>query len=297
MNFLTPGMRLMLLGTFFFSIGSLFVKMAGSRLPTMEVLFVRGLVGVVLCLIMLRKSGAGMFGKRKVLLAARGLLGFGAMFADFYAIVHLPLADALVLIFSHPVTVALLAWALMGERLSKSAMFSIVMSLAGVTLVCRPGFLFGGAPELDPLGLVAALVSVFLTSWAILSVRVLAKTEPPAVVMLYPPIAISLLAPLFADGWIMPTVFEWGVLIGVGVFMNIGQFFMTKGYAIESAARISGVSTLEIVFAAMWGMMFLGEIPDLWTVGGGSLIIFGVLALGHSGVRERAAILRKGSAA
>lgn len=290
MDILTPGMRLMLLGTFFFSLGSLFVKLAGTRLPTMEILFVRGVIGLFLCWIMLRGSGAAMFGKRKLLLAARGLLGFGAMFGDFYTIVHLPLADALVLLFSHPITVALLAWLIMGETLSKGGLLAIFTSLAGVTLVCRPGFLFGlGAPELDPMGLLAALISVFLTSWAILSVRVLAKTERPAVVMLYPPIAISLLAPLFADGWVVPTLSEWGVLVGVGLFMNAGQFFMTKGYAIESAARISGVSTLEIVFAAFWGMMFLGEIPDAWTIGGGSLIVLGILALGRSARKERLA--------
>ncbi|WP_319582509.1 DMT family transporter [uncultured Pseudodesulfovibrio sp.] len=288
MNFLTPGMRFMLLGTFFFSFGSLFVKLAGSRLPTMEILFVRGLIGVVMCWVMLRKSGAGRFGKRKFLLASRGLLGFGAMFADFYAIVHLPLADALVLIFSHPITVALLAWLLMGEALSKGGMLAILTSVAGVALVCRPDFLFGaGSPDLNTWGLLAALLSVFLTSWAILAVRVLAKTERPAVVMLYPPIAISLLSPLFADGWVMPTLAEWGVLCGVGLFMNLGQFFMTKGYAIESAARISGVSTLEIVFAAVWGLMFLGEIPDMWTIGGGMLIVLGVLLLGRSGMKER----------
>jgi drug/metabolite transporter (DMT)-like permease len=107
--------------------------------------------------------------------------------------------------------------------------------------------------------------------------------------MLYPPIAISLLSPLFAEGWVMPTPAEWGVLVGVGLFMNAGQFFMTKGYAIESAARISGVSTLEIVFAAMWGLMFLGEVPDAWTIGGGSLIVLGILALGRSARRERLA--------
>lgn len=288
MNFLTPGMRFMLLGTFFFSFGSLFVKLAGSRLPTMEILFVRGLIGVVLCMIMLRKAGAGRFGKRKFLLASRGLLGFGAMFADFYAIVHLPLADALVLIFSHPIAVTLLAWLIMGETLSGGGVAAILTSVAGVALVCRPDFLFGaGSPDLNTWGLLAALLSVFLTSWAILAVRVLAKTERPAVVMLYPPIAISLLSPLFADGWVVPTLTEWGVLCGVGVFMNLGQFFMTKGYAIESAARISGVSTLEIVFAAMWGMMFLGEIPDLWTIGGGALIVLGILLLGCSGMKDR----------
>lgn len=291
MDILTPGMRYMLFGTFFFSIGSLFVKLAGTRLPAMEILFVRGVIGFVMCWIMLRGTGRDMFGKRKLMLAARGLLGFGAMFADFYTIVHLPLADALVLLFSHPIAVALLAWLLMGETLSKGALLAILASLAGVTLVCRPGFLFGvgGGPELDAMGLLAALVSVFLTSWAILAVRVLAKTERPAVVMLYPPIAISLLSPIFADGWVVPTPTEWGVLVGVGLFMNAGQFFMTKGYAIESAARISGVSTLEIVFASMWGMMFLGEIPDGWTIGGGSLIVFGILALGRSARKERLA--------
>jgi drug/metabolite transporter (DMT)-like permease len=237
---------------------------------------------------MLRKSGAGRFGKRKLLLASRGLLGFGAMFADFYAIVHLPLADALVLIFSHPIAVTLLAWLIMGETLSRGGVAAILTSVAGVALVCRPDFLFGaGSPDLNTWGLLAALLSVFLTSWAILAVRVLAKTERPAVVMLYPPIAISLLSPLFADGWVVPTLAEWGVLCGVGLFMNLGQFFMTKGYAIESAARISGVSTLEIVFAAMWGMMFLGEIPDLWTLGGGALIVLGILLLGGSGRKER----------
>jgi drug/metabolite transporter (DMT)-like permease len=63
---------------------------------------------------------------------------------------------------------------------------------------------------------------------------------------------------------------------------------MTKGYAIESAARISGVSCLEIVFAAFWGMLFLGEVPNLWTIGGGALIVFGVLVLGRTGVLEQA---------
>ncbi|MCJ2166131.1 MULTISPECIES: DMT family transporter [unclassified Pseudodesulfovibrio] len=288
MNILTLGMRYMLVGTILFSIGSLLIKVAGTRLPTMEILFVRGAVGVGFCWVILRRAGVGMFGTRKLMLFLRGLLGFSAMFADFYAIVHLPLADALVLLFSFPVVVAVLAWLLMGEKITKGGAFSILASLVGVTLVCRPGFLFGGASALDPLAVTVALISVVLTSGAILTVRTLAKTEPPAVVMLYPPIVIALFAPLFAQGWVVPNLSEWVALIGVGLFMNAGQYYMTKGYAIESAARISGVSCLEIVFAAFWGMLFLGEVPNLWTIGGGTLIVFGVLVLGRTGVLEQA---------
>ena len=99
--------------------------------------------------------------------------------------------------------------------------------------------------------------------------------------MFYPPLIITLAAPIFADGWVVPTALEWTMLLGVALFMNAGQYFMTRGYAIESAARISGVTCLEIVFATIWGVSFLGEVPDLWTVVGGLLIVGGTLALGR----------------
>ena len=283
MNFLTPGMRYMLLGTFLFSIGSLCVKLAGMRVPTSEILFVRGLIGVGLCWYILRQAGVGMFGTRRVALFMRGLLGFLSLLAEFYTIVHLPLADALVLLFSHPMVVAVLGWAVLGERLSRGGILAVLISLIGIGVVCRPTFIFGGGgTSYDPFLLGVALTAVVLTSVAILTVRSVAKTEHPAVVMLYAPILIVLFAPLFAAEWVMPTLTEWAALLSVGLFMNAGQYYMTRGYAIESAAKISGVSCLEIVFAAIWAMMFLGEIPDIWTVLGGTLIILGTLTLGRS---------------
>lgn len=290
MNYFTPGMRFMLLGTFLFSIGSLLVKVAGTRLPTMEILFIRGVVGVVLCWIIVRRAGVGVLGKRKFLLFLRGLFGFVGLFAEFYTIVHLPLADALVLLFSHPVVVAVFAWLLMGEKLSGGGVLSILATMGGVTLVCRPTALFGaGEAVADPLTLAVAFAGILLISGAVLTVRALAKTEHPAVVMVYPPLFIALFAPFFAQDWLMPTMAEWPAVLGVALFMNAGQYYMTKGYAIESAAKISGVSCLEIVFAAVWGMMFLGEFPDIWAVLGGSLIIFGTLALGRSGMKAQSA--------
>lgn len=286
MKIFTPGMRYMLLGTFLFSIGSLLIKMAGTRLPTMEILYVRGVVGVVLCWFFLRRAGIGMFGHRKLTLTLRGLLGFAALFGEFYVIIHMPLADALVLLFAHPVAVAFFAWLLMGERLSMMGVAAIFLSLTGVVLVCRPEFLFGGVSDLDPVAVWVAMLAILLITAAVLTVRSLAKTEHPAVVMSYPPMVIVLLGLFFSHDWVMPTMGEWPMLLGVALFMNAGQFYMTKGYAIESAARISGVSCLEIVFGAIWGAALLGEIPDAWTFGGGALIILGVLALGWRNAKD-----------
>jgi len=286
---LTPGVRHMLLGTFLFSIGSLLIKLAGERVPTTEILFVRGVIGIGFCWCILRRAGIGMFGKRRFMLAARGVIGFTSLFTEFYAIIHLPLADAIAILFVHPVVVAVLAWMTMGERLSAKSMAAVVLSLTGVAVVCRPGFLFGaGGSHLDPLALTVALGGVLFTAVAILTVRSLAKTEHPAVVMLYPPLIITAASPFFAAGWVNPTMTEWAMLLGVALFMNAGQYFMTRGYAIESAARISAISCLEIVFAAIWGISFLGEIPDVWVVSGGLLIVMGTLIIGHDGQSEKA---------
>lgn len=285
---LTPGMRYMLLGTFFFSIGSLLIKMAGERIPAMELLFMRGVIGVGFCWVILRRAGVGFLGNRRWLLLARGTVGFTALFAEFYAIIHLPLADAIAILFTHPAVVAVMAWFILGERIGKWGLVAVVTSLSGVAVVCRPGFLFGGGGhELDPLGLTVALCGVIVTSVAILTVRTLAKTEHPAVVMLYPPLVITCLAPLFAEGWVMPVGIEWFYVVGIALSMNGGQYYMTRGYAIESAARISAITCLEIVFAAVWGAAFLSEIPDSWTIGGALLILVGTMILGQSANNEK----------
>lgn len=288
LNFLTPGMRYMLLGTFLFSIGSLFIKLAGERIPTMELLFIRGIIGVGFCWVILRRAGVAMLGSRKFLLVARGLVGFVGLFSEFYALVHLPLADATAILFTHPAMVALLAWAILGERLGKYGIMAMAASIAGVVLVCRPGFIFGGSgADLDPLAVSVALGGIVVISIAILTVRTLAKTEHPAVVMLYPPLMISLFAPLFASGWVMPVGIEWFYVVGIALAMNGGQYYMTRGYAIESAARISGITCLELVFAGVWGVAFLAEIPDSWTLAGGAMIVCGTILLGKDGAKEQ----------
>jgi drug/metabolite transporter (DMT)-like permease len=279
---LTPGMRYMLMGTFLFSVGSLLIKLAGERVPTLEMLFVRGLVGIGFVWFILRRTGAGMLGTRRLMLTLRGVIGFCALFAEFYAIIHLPLADATVILFTHPAVVALLAWLVLGERIGPRGLMAVAVSLTGVAVVCRPAFLFGGGPSgLDPLAVSVALGGVVVTSLAILAVRSLARTEHPAVVMLYPPLVMVAASPLLASGWVWPTALEWAYMLGIAAFMNAGQYYMTRGYAIESAARISAVTCLEIVFAAFWGASVLGEIPDGWTVAGGALIVAGTIALGR----------------
>ena len=248
------GVRFMALGAILFSLGAASIKMAGAYLPASQILFARALFGLAFCFWLMRKSGGKLFGNNKPLLVLRGIFGACAFFTMIYSYVHLPLADATVIILMHPVLVAVMAAVLLKEKLPPPAFICILASLAGVALVTKPGFLFDHASPLDHLGVMMALGAVFFRAAGILSIRKLSQTDNPASIMFYS-LLITLVATAVIDGvnWIIPNPKELTLMVMAGVFMNAGQYYMTRSYGHGAAGPISAVGYLEIVFAAMWG--------------------------------------------
>lgn len=275
----------MILGTALFSVGAAAIKMAGDAVPASQILFARGVVGLCFCLTMMRRAGIAHLGRRsnRPILIARGLCGATSFLCMIYAFVHLPLADATVIIFLHPILVAILGAFVLREALPAAAWACIPASLAGVVLVTKPGLLFAHGHSLDQLGVIMAFASVFFSSLAILAVRRLAATEHPVTIMLYPLFVILVATPVVGVmEWRMPDLFHLGLILTAGVFMNAGQYYMTRGYALGTAATISAVGYLEIVFAAVWGVVLFGDVPDLLTVAGALLIVGSTWLLGRA---------------
>lgn len=281
--FNASGVRCMLAGTVFFAVGSMLVKLAGQGLPPLQVLFARAVVGIVYSVALIRGTGAPILGNRKGLLLLRGVLGFAAMGCNFYSFIHLPLADATVLLFLHPVFVALLAVPVLGERMTARGVLSVLVSLSGIVLVTQPSFLFGTPMPLPPLAVSVAILGALLSSFAIISVRRLAQHEHPLSVIIYPPMVILFGAPLL-DGWNwdLPDGTQWLLLAGVGLFTNMGQHLMTQGYQKDKAGPVSAIGYLEIVMAALLGWAVFGAIPGPMTLAGSLLIIGGSVALARS---------------
>jgi drug/metabolite transporter (DMT)-like permease len=274
--------------TLAFSVMSIFVKWLGARLPTQEIVFVRSLVSLAISLALLRRSGVALWGNRRWLLVLRGTWGFLALSCAFYALAHLPLADATMIQYLHPSFTALLAALLLGERADRSLVTSIALGSAGVLLVTRPAFLFGGASaELPPLAVAAALGGALLTAVAYVGVRSLSATEHPLVIVLYFPLvaAPASLPSVLARG-VWPRGVDWLFLAGVGISAQLGQLWMTRGLSHETASRATALSYLQIVFATLWGVLFFGELPGPYTLAGAGLIAAGMA------VGARAAVLR-----
>lgn len=277
---LTPGMRYMIAGAFFFSLMSLGVKVAGARVPSQQIVLVRGVTNVIFSWFLLRRAGVPLWGSRPRVLVLRGLLGFAALSCFYYALVHLPLADATVLQYTNPVWTALLAGWLLGERIRPREAGLVLASLLGVVLIARPSFIFGGAPRLDMLAVAVALVGSMFSASAYVTVRKLGRTEHPLVIVFYfTLVTVPASIPGVIAESVWPTAFEWAVLLGTGAAAQAGQVYLTRGLQLEPAGRATAVGYLQIVFAAAWGALVFGELPDGWTLAGALVILGSTLAL------------------
>lgn len=276
----SEGIRYMAYGAFWFSLMSLLVKIAGQRLPSMEIVLVRALISLLLSYWLLRRARVALWGTNRRLLVLRGLLGFGALACFYYALVHLPLAEATVIQYMNPIFTAILAAWLLRERIGAWEGACIAASVAGVLLIARPGFLFGGGPKLDPLTVVIALAGAMFSASAYVTIRRMSSSEHPLVIVFYfPLVTVPVTIPFVIPVAVWPQGWEWAVLLGVGVTTQIAQVYMTRGLQLVPAARATAVGYLQIVFAGVWGAVFFAEYPDSWSLLGAAMIIGGTLAL------------------
>jgi drug/metabolite transporter (DMT)-like permease len=249
----------------------------------MEVVLGRSLVVVALAAFALRGRGRAVWGREPRFLLLRGGLGFFALTCFYYAIIHLPLADATVIQYTNPVFTSLLAALVLGEHLRPAELLLALTSLAGVALVARPSFLFGaGAAPLDPLAVLVALGGAVFTAGAYVTVRRLRREEPAVVVFWFALVSVLAAAPAALPGAIAPTARECLLLVGVGCCTHLGQLFLTRGLQRERAGRATAVAYLQVVFAALWGVLFFGEVPDLGTGVGAAVILVSALLVART---------------
>ena len=277
------GLGYMAQSALWFAVMSLLVKLASATMPTMQIVFGRGCVTLVLSLLVLWRARLRPFGTRPGLLLLRGLIGSCALVCFYAAVVHLPLAEATVIHQTAPLFTAVLAALLLDERLDARVLVAIALCLAGVLMIARPDWLFGG-PAVAPAApfpwvyAFVALLGSLLSAFAYVTVRRLGRTENPLVVVFYfPLVTVPLTAPFAIPQWIWPDATGWLLLLGIGVSTQIAQVALTNGLAREPAGRATTVGYLQVAFAAVFGALVFGSWPDAWSLAGMALILGSLL--------------------
>jgi drug/metabolite transporter (DMT)-like permease len=128
-----------------------------------------------------------------------------------------------------------------------------------------------------------ALTGAILSAAAYVTARRLTRTNHPLVIVLaFAVVTLAGSLPASLPVFVLPRGVEWGYLLGVGLATQAGQVYVTRALQLEKAGRAMAVGYLQIVFAAIWGLLAFGETPDRWTGLGALVIIVSTFLMARS---------------
>jgi len=267
----------MVLSALGFALMAALVKVAGLRgFPVLQIIAARALVSLGISWWDTHRKRISPFGQHRKLLFARGLIGFLALMCVYSAVIHLPLAEATILQYTHPIFTLLFALVALKEAVNRATLLCIALSILGLVVILQPSTGLQESANLPPYYVFLALLGAAGSGAAYVLVRKLAPLEDSSVIIFY--FLLICLPSALVLGWrdfIMPIGCEWLILLGVGVFTQVGQWGLTKGLALYKAGTVVAFSYVQVPLAAMLGLLFFNESLSVTSILGGSLIILG----------------------
>ena len=284
----SPGLTYMTLSAVSFCLMTVFVKLAGNTLSTIQIVFFRGAFTLIVTAIFIFREKIYPFGNHKKLLTARGITGTVALFLVYESIKRFPLSEATVIQYLFPIFTALVAAFMISEPLNKKIFAAIIVGLSGAyTVLGFPFLVKETSINLYSVGI--AITGSFLTGVAYVLVRQATKVnEHPLVVMFYFPLfTVPICFPLLPSNWVVPSLEEWGFLLLVGVCTQLGQFFLTHGYKELPAAKAAPLSYVQVPFAMIMGTIFFEEVISLNFIIGSVLVFLSIFVVMSNRVEKK----------
>ncbi|WP_100752740.1 DMT family transporter [Vibrio salilacus] len=273
------GVRFMLLSALGFALMSACVKYVSIHgIPVFEIVAARALVSLIISYLDVKRKRISIWGNNKPLLLIRGIIGTVALMCVYYSVTTLPLAEATILQYVHPVFTALLGLLLLKERVQTSTLICIAFCLLGLWVMVQPSLDHTIEYQLPMFSVMTALLGALGSSIAYIIVRKLSQTEDSSVIIMYfPLIALPVSLVLIGDNFVWPSLYLTFLLVLVGIFTQVGQYGLTKAMQTQAAGKASAYSYVQVVFSALLGVWIFNEIPSIWTYIGGTLIVTGAL--------------------
>ena len=286
----SPNLRgaiLMMAGMTSFTLSDACMKAIGTSMPLSQSLLLRGsLVTLILALVVWRARVPLAVGWRDWgVMLLRALAESGAAWFFFLALFQMPLANVSAVMQASPLTIALAAWPVLGQRIGGGRLLAILGGLAGVLLIVRPGAEGWGWPIVAALGSVACVTARDLLS------RSLGPGVPTLLVVLVTGAGVALSGALG-----VPFQPDWVGLDGHSLLLLGGTAVMViGGYAGITAAMRSGEIGFVAPFrytgllvAVVVGALAFGTFPDALTLlGAGVVVATGLFTLLREARRPR----------
>lgn len=297
------GIALKVASIFFFITMMICLKATADKIPAGEAVFFRSFFALPSILIWiwwigeLRQAPKTQNPFAHIHRAAVGSIAMGFNFA---ALAFLPLPEVTAIGYASPLLTVVFAAILLKEKIRALRIGCVLLGLTGVLIIIWPRLSIGttdAASNMQAVGAVLVLVSAIFAALAQVQIRKMVQTERTSSVVLYFTIISTLLALLTLPwGWAMPSPSEAALLILAGLCGGVGQILLTESYRWADASLVAPFEYGSMVLSLAAGYVFFHDIPNLWMLVGGALVMLaGILLilreshLGSKRARQRKA--------
>ena len=268
----------LIFASFFFSLMTLCVKNIDERIPVYELVFFRSLLSLSITLLFIKKNNINLLGKNRPLLITRGVLGTSALVCIFYSIRSMPLSISTVIQYTYPIFISIFAGIFINEKITKNIFFALFIGWIGILVILNPNQLSTINVQIDNIAVLIAFLGSICTALAYVAVKKLSFTENVYVIIAYfPLVSLITLFPIVLINWITPNLNEIIWIIGIGLFTQLGQTFLTIGLKRFPASEASTINYLQVLFGSIWGILFFSEIININFLLGALFVLLGTI--------------------
>ncbi|OBZ95534.1 hypothetical protein ADU59_08975 [Pararhizobium polonicum] len=281
-NSVVKGVIVILLTVFTMALTDAFVKSASADMTLWQIYVLRSTIAIPVLLMLARGS---VWPAAPIWVALRSLC-LGLMYLAIYAAI--PMLDLSVIaasLYIGPLFIVVLSAIVLGERIAWHQWAGIVVGFVGGLVIVRPA-----AADFSPLSLFP-VVAAFLYAVAAVLTRAKCPTEKPLTMALWQNamlLAFGCIAsvaivwsgtglaydyPFLLGRWTEMGVSEWRIILILAALILGVSIGLARAYQSEHPQVIATFDYAYLVFAAFWGFVFFGEVPDVMTLAGMAFIV------------------------
>jgi drug/metabolite transporter (DMT)-like permease len=249
-------------------------RVVTRELDVFQAMEMRSVIALFMLLPFIWREG-GLGAMRTGILAThigRNIAHYIGQFAWLMGLTLIPLAQVIAIEFTAPIWAAIMAAALLGERLTWRKAVAIFFGLVGVMLIVRPG-----AAPLNP-GHLIVLGAAFFFAISFITTKLLTRTDSATKIIFWMLVIQSIIGLLPAlRVWVWPSAGLWPWIFVIAFTGTFAHYCMAKALSHAEATVVMPMDYLRVPASALIGYLLYAEGMDGWTAAGAVLILFGNL--------------------
>jgi len=267
------GIATMIVGILLFAVNDALGKWLVATYSVGQVLLIRSAAALIILVPFLWRSGIRplVVVERPFLQIVRVIVTSLEVYAFYFAVMYLPLADVMTYWLAAPIYVAALSPLLLGESVGWRRWTAIFAGFVGVVIALEPS-----AATLT-LPAIISILGSFAFAFMMLSGRALRGTPDLTLVFWQSAGALLLGAATASFGWVTPTAFDFGLLALLGVVAMVAHVCVTRALKLADAATVTPFQYTLLIWAIVFGWFVFGDVPrPAMLIGAGVIVAAGL---------------------